>query len=126
MAQPGCIKGRLLVLSALYLLACLASLLANVGWCAAPDPLDADDPVARISSSGDSADIVVADVTEPVAILGQATDSHYSYDAAGRLAQIRHQKADGSALAQYSYQRDAKGRLIRATEETGGQTTNKS
>ena len=47
-------------------------------------------------------------------------------DAAGRLAQIRHQKADGSALAQYSYQRDAKGRLTRATEETGGQTTNKS
>ena len=34
--------------------------------------------------------------------------SHYSYDAAGRLAHIRHQKADGSALAQYSYQRDAK------------------
>ena len=52
--------------------------------------------------------------------------SHYSYDAAGRLAHIRHQKADGSALAQYSYQRDAKGRLTRATEETGGQITNKS
>ena len=95
-------------------------------WYAVTDPLDADEPVARISSPGDSADIVVADVTEPVAILGQATDSHYSYDAAGRLAQIRHQKADGSALAQYSYQRDAKGRLTRATEETGGQTTNKS
>ena len=47
-------------------------------------------------------------------------------DAAGRLAQICHQKADGSALAQYSYQRDAKGRLTRATEETGGQITNKS
>ena len=95
-------------------------------WYAVTDPLDADEPVARISSPGDSADIVVADVTEPVAILGQATDSHYSYDAAGRLAQIRHQKADGSALAQYSYQRDAKGRLTRATEETGGQSTNKS
>ena len=86
-------------------------------WYAVTDPLDADEPVARISSPGDSADIVVADVTEPAAILGQATDSHYSYDAAGRLAQIRHQKADGSALAQYSYQRDAKGRLTRATEE---------
>ena len=77
-------------------------------WYAVTDPLDADEPVARISSPGDSADIVVADVTEPAAILGQATDSHYSYDAAGRLAPIRHQKADGSALAQYSYQRDAK------------------
>ena len=47
-------------------------------WYAVTDPLDADEPVARISSPGDSADIVVADVTEPAAILGQATDSHFA------------------------------------------------
>ena len=40
--------------------------------------------------------------------IANLVSAQFSHDAAGRLAHIRHQKADGSALAQYSYQRDAK------------------
>ena len=52
--------------------------------------------------------------TQPSSLLGcrrriaNLGSAQFSHDAAGRLAQ-------------YSYQRDAKGRLIRATEKIGGQ-----
>ena len=49
------------------------------------------------------------------------TDSHYYYDTAGHLAQIHHQKADGSTPAQFSYQHDTKGHLAQAAEKINGQ-----
>ena len=61
-----------MLLRPILLAACLfiCATVTAQDWYAVTDPLDADEPVARISSPGDSADIVVADVTEPAAILG--------------------------------------------------------
>ncbi|QTD45271.1 putative Ig domain-containing protein [Ottowia testudinis] len=46
-------------------------------WFAVIDPSDNDDPIAHIATPGDSSNIVVVDVTEPVDITGTATDSRF-------------------------------------------------
>ena len=64
------------ILLAIYLFACATAQAS--GWYAVIDPADADEPVAHIASPGDSSDITVTDVTGPVVITGQATDSHFA------------------------------------------------
>ena len=50
------------------------------------------------------------------------TSSHYQYSADGHLTEIHHQSASGQTLARYRYERDAKGRLTQASEQTAGQS----
>ncbi len=47
-------------------------------WFAVVDPADTDNPVAHIGAPGDSNDIAVTDVGEPVDIVGTASDSRFA------------------------------------------------
>ena len=48
--------------------------------------------------------------------------SHWRYSADGHFTEIHHQSASGQTLARYRYERDAKGRLTQASEQTAGQS----
>ena len=56
--------------------------------------------------------------------LGHASSS--GYNAAGHLTSITHAKAGGATLAQFNYERDAKGRLTKATETINGASVTKA